>query len=338
MKYVAISNNETLSSLTQKVGIQIVDQLIADNDLKRAPNIGKQWAAKVAQAKNNPVEVEPMQKVNTLNQFVTNSDIYERAVLSSSAEWKVLSQLNSFSNYLYVSDRLEDSIVDSYDVLGNRVSVPSSIYEKINDAILHNNPIDGSIFGTYSTMQNVGIVNAAATPGGSSNPLGWFKIPTTEVMLYSTLSGQGMSIPAYPEEISDTRSATYTTMTDLIYQYEPWQMYQSSGPRSNTYEFHLHRDMWSGNHLDGKANELVRFCEAQCYPQYNGSAVNAPTVSLYISGSNLITGVMTEVRTNWSGPLGQDGFYLELKLSISITEVSQTTLDYDSVMRKSLIG
>ena len=127
-------------------------------------------------------------------------------------------------------------------------------------------------------------------------------------------------------------------MPDLLYQYEPWQLYNSSGPRTNTYLFHFHRDMWTGDHRDGKANELIRYCEANCYPEFNGSAVNVPTVTLYIAGSPLIHGVMTQVDTTWDGPIGLDGYYLNCELSITITEVSETALNYNVIKGKSLIG
>lgn len=338
MKYVKISKNETLSSLTEKVGVSIVDQILADNGLDRTPNIGKQWDDKCKDAKNSPVSIQPIQKVNILNQFVSNSDIYEKAVLQTESDWKVLAQINSFPNYLYVSDQLEDSIVDSSDIIGNKESVPTGIYQSINDSILKGKEIDSSIFGSYSTMQHVGLVEGSESNYSSSSPLGWFKIPQNEVLLYSSMDGVAMSIPAYPEEMSDERRANYTTMPDLIYQYEPWQLYQSSGPRSNSYTFHLHRDMWTGDHSDGKANELIRFCQAQCYPRYNGAAVNTPTVTLYVSGSNLITGVLTSARTEFSGPIGKDGFYLEFKLILEITEVSKEALSYDSILKKPLIG
>lgn len=337
MKYIAISQNETLSSLTDKVGSSIVDQIIADNGLTRAPNIGQQWVQKCDEAKNSPIAVEPSKKVNILNQYVQNSDIYEKAALLNESNWKVLRDTNSFPNYLYISDQLEDQVVDSYEILGNKISVPPEIYNKINQEILENSLVDGSVFNTFSSIQNVSNV-VSSSASSSSNPLGWFKIPETEVLLYSSLSNDVMSIPAYPENLNDSRSASYTTMPDLLYQYEPWQLYQGSGPRSGSYEFHLHRDMWTGDHSDGKANELIRFCEAQCFPQYNGSAVNTSTVSLYIKGENFITGIMTDVKVEWTGPIGKDGFYLEFTLTLDITEVSKEALNYDTILSKPLIG
>jgi hypothetical protein len=144
--------------------------------------------------------------------------------------------------------------------------------------------------------------------------------------------------PVYPEEYDDGVSANYEEMGEMLYQYEPWKVYKSSGPRENTFTFKMHRDMWTGDHRDGNANALIRGCEANCYPDYDGSLVNVPIVTLYIHGSNLITGVMTSCKTHWSGPIGLDGYYLCCDLTLTIVEVSPQALNYNTVRSKGLIG
>jgi hypothetical protein len=96
--------------------------------------------------------------------------------------------------------------------------------------------------------------------------------------------------------------------------------------------------MWTGNHLDGKANDLIRFCEANCYARYSGSAVYAPTVRMYINGATHIAGIMTQCDVHWSGPIGRDGWYLDCELTLSITEIADQPLSYDTVMTMGLIG
>ena len=337
MKYVSIYPSDTLSDLTERVGIQNIDQVLADNGLERTPNIGQSWKEKISDIQSENIDISGIRKVSILNQFIDNSDIYQEAALADNNTWKVLSSINSFPNYLYISDQLESYIPDSYQIIGNTLSVSDSIRTQVETWIKADEAVDSNIFASVNTIQDVGEV-ASRTTSLAANPMTWFKIPYEEVVLYSSLTGMSLGIPSYPEEVNDERSATYATMPDLLYQYEPWQMYQSSGPRSNTYSFHLHRDMWTGDHKDGKANELIRFCQAQCYPVYNGSAVISPTVTLYVSGSPLITGIMTNVKVNWTGPIGDDGFYLEFTLELSITEVSPTALDHNSVMSKPLIG
>lgn len=336
MKYVSIYPNDTLSDLTERVGVQNVDQILADNGLKRSPKIGKQWEAICDQFKEDQ-EVSASRKISILNQFIDNSDIYEHAALSDSNDWKILSARNTFSDYLYVSDQLESSIPSSYSSLGNDVSVLPTIYKQVNSLLARNEDIDPNIFSVYNNMQDAGILSNRETPQGN-NPMSWFNIPLDKIALYSSLYNTYVNIPAFPEDLNDTRVATYTTMPDLLYEYEPWQMYQSSGPRVGRYAFHLHRDMWTGDHNDGKANELIRFCEAQCYPKYNGSSVISPTVSLYVNGNELITGVMTEVSVDWGGPLGHDFWYLDFTLTLSIIEVSSSALSYEAILAKPVIG
>ena len=339
MKYVKISPSETLSQVTEKVGVQNVDQVLADNGLERNPRIGQQLARIVSDIQDTYETVSSSKKLSILNQFVTNSDIYEKAALSDEDEWKVLSVKNTFPGYLYISDQLQESIPTSYFVLGNGQSVPSSVYNSINATWLETQPLDANIFSYISTIRDVGLVsNSTNSSLSNSNPMAWFNIPTDTITLYSSLFGESMNIPAYPEELGDGRNANYTTMPDLIYQYEPWQVYESSGPRSNTYQFHLHRDMWSGNHNDGKANDLIRFCEAQVYPNYSGASVNTAIVTLYVAGQSLISGILTNVSVDWSGPIGDDGWYLEFTLSLDITEVSKDALSYNVVRNKPLIG
>lgn len=341
MKYISISPYDTLSELTERYGINNINQILADNGLSRAPNVGSQWASKVASVIDSSDPISGVRKVSILNQFVDNSDIYEMAAYSDEDAWKVLSSLNSFPGYLYVSDQIQNQIPSSYEVLGNAVSIDTSIRVEVEQALLSGDiePLSNSnIFSSVSNIRYAGIQEASSDNVASSNPINWFKLPLDKISLYSSLTGDSINIPVYPEEYSDERVANYTTMPDILYQYEPWQMYQGSGPRTNTIEFHLHRDMWSGNHMDGRAAELIRFCQAQCYPVYNGSAVVAPTVTLYVNGSNLITGVMTNVGVNWAGPLGNDHWYLEFTLTLTIIEVSPTALDHSTILSKGLIG
>lgn len=339
MKYVSISRYDKLNELTERYGLNNINQILADNGITRAPNVGQQFYNLVQNAIKTTPPVSGTRKLAILSQYVNDSDIYEKAALSDTDEWKVLSTLNTFSDYLYVSDQIEDQIIDTYQTLGNGISVSSQIRKKVESAILLNDEkiLTSDLFSAINTSRNIGLRSVATSVSKELNPMDWFNIPDN-VVLYSSITGDRMIIPTYPTSYHDERIANYTTMPDLLYQYEPWQMYQSSGPRSNNIEFHLHRDMWTGNHLDGKANELIRFCQAQCYPIYNGSTVVAPTVTLYVDGSQLITGVMTNVGIDWQGPIGQDSWYLEFTLTLSITEVSPSPLNHTAMLSKGLIG
>ena len=337
MKYVSIFKSDKLVDLTNRVGVSVVDQILADNGLARIPSIGKKWFEICDEIIKSTPEVTANDKLKILNQFVDNYDIYEMAALSDENAWKMLAAKRTFPDYLYVANHIEGSIPDSYNVVGNNEPVPKTIYEAVIQELKTKGEVDPNIFITRYDRES-GILSTRTESEATKNPMSWFKLPDDQITLYSSLSDDYVEIPVYPEGFADSRAANYTTMPDLIYQYEPWQMYQSSGPRSNSYVFHMHRDMWTGDHRDGKANQLIRFCQAQCYPKYNGSAVNAPTVSLYIAGSCVIRGVMNNVEVTWDGPIGLDGWYLEFTLRLSITEVSADVLNYDSMMSKSLIG
>lgn len=334
MQFLLIDSSTTLSQLADLAGDRNVEYLLAANDLPRVPNIGQVFKSMCDEIVQTAEEVPWQKKFTILNTFTSHSDIFEAAALLGSSGWKVLESLNTFSNAL----RIPESIVlpDSARILGNSVGVSKAIYTGAMLG-LTNAPhyIDPSIFNEFSSIKHsiLGEFNLQNTA-----PFQWFKLPWGEITLYSSIDRNTVDFPVYPTELSDGVHANYTQMPDMLYQYEPWQLYQSSGPRSNTYTFDFHRDMWTGDHRDGKANELIRFCEANCYPEYNGSAVNTSTVTLYIAGKPHITGVVTDVTVNWDGPIGLDGWYLHCSLELSITEVAQEPLNYTSVKHKSLIG
>jgi hypothetical protein len=271
--------------------------------------------------------------------MTTDSDIFENAAIQGDNAWKVLAGSGSFENTLLVPDGL--TLPSSDSVLGNGEQVSKTVYSSVM-AQLANDPhqIDPAVFGSWVTMPSVSASGSNSGQGtlqvgATTNP---FNLPWGQITLYSSLSDTSMDIPAFPEEVPDEVQANYDQMPELLYQYEDWNLYKSTSSRVNTYSWsQLHRDMWSGNHLDGLANQLIRFVEANCYPNYAGSAVTTSTVTLYISGKPVITGIMTDYKVNWSGPLGQDGWYLAFDLAFTIKSISPTALNYTVVMNKGLI-
>lgn len=337
MQFLSITRDTKLSELAKKVGNRNVQSVLHLNNLNRTPNIGREYIRMCNEVIRDSSDVDYQRKTTILNTFVSDSDIFETAALMGSSGWKVLSNSNALPNALRIPDSI--TIPDSTDLLGNGKHIDKLIYYKAIDQ-LQNAPhyIDPSIFNSYDGRTTANIADFYSSPESGTNPMRFFKIPWGEVTLHSNLSGNMIQFPVYPEELSDSVRANYTQMPELLYQYEPWQVYNSSGPRQNSYSFNFHRDMWSGDHRDGKANELIRECMANCYPMYKGSAVYSSIVTLYVSGHALISGVMTDASVSWDGPLGLDGWYLHCKLDITITEVSPTALNYDSVRKKPLIG
>ena len=343
MQFLKLSQDTTLKDLSNRVGRRNVEQILTLNDMKRCHNIGKAFKSKCDSiASDKSIVVDHNMKLKILNTFVSDSDTFEMASLLDNNGWRVLSKLDTFPNYLRIPESNE--LPDAEDIIGNGLHVSDLVYRGVKkDLLTPPNIIDPSRFNDQPSARKGykldDLVYNQTTDNSKIYSLAYqdFHIPWGEVSIYSSLADASLDIPVYPEEVQDGRSANYGTMPDILYQYEPWQVYQSSGPRNNQYEFHMHRDMWTGDHRDGKANELIRFCQANCYPKYNGSAVNTSTVTLYVGGNPLISGVLTSAEVKWSGPIGLDNWYLEFTLTLSITEVSNQPLNYDTVKQLNLI-
>ena len=335
--FLQIPDNLTLSQLSSYVGSQQVGQVLNVNGLVRQRDISNQFQEKCDQIKRNSDTVSWKRKAEILNTFSTDSDVFEYAATQSEDGWKVLSNLMTFDTALSIPDTVE--IVKYNDVLGNGKPIASEVYKRTMTSLEVNHKIDSSVFNDFSTMKPVSIGTRTQSNRSSVNGIFQaFNIPWGDVVFYSSLSGNSMDIPVYPESVKDARIATYTTMPDILYQYEPWYTYTSSGPREMSFEFHLHRQLWTGDETDGRANELIRFVQASTYPRYNGSAVTSDICTLYVKGLPLIRGIVTSAEVEWTGPIGSDGFYLEFTLSVTFVEISSRELNYDTVMSLPLIG
>lgn len=336
MQYLNIDDSTTLGDITQAVGTRNVDTVLSTNGLTRSPNIGKQFNKKCEQIISEATgPVSPQRKIALLNTLTSDSEAYEKACLMSENEWQIFSSLNTFESALKIPETIQ--MAPSANILGTNQSVSKRIYQQTMMDLKLTGEIDPVIFSNYSTTLGKaqdGLGNTAS----STNLFEAFKLPWGDIQLYSSLADESVDFPVYPEELEYSRVANYTTMNETLFQYEPWYIYESSGPREQTFTFHFHRDMWSGDHRDGKANDLVRFCEANCYPEYDGAAVNTSTVTLYIKGAAHITGIVTNVTPKWSGPIGLDGWYLECDLSLTIAEVAKSPLSFSTIRKMNVIG
>lgn len=341
MQYLTITKDMTLWQLINIVGERNIDAVLNANGLERAYNIGEKFYARNAAIKNTGITVDYQKKLSILNQFVGDSDLYEKAAVSAEDDWVLLASYNCFPDAIKIPDGIE--LPNSIGVWGNNIAVNDVIYQQCVMSLLRSegdepHTIDQSVFSEYSASYYSGMFMESDVEDGRINAYQWFKLPWKEVFLYSSLSDEVLYFPVYPKGFGDGTSANYDDMPEMLYQYEPWKVYKSSGPREIKFTFeHIHRDMWNGDHRDGMANQLIRGCEANCYPEYNGSLVNYSLVSMYINGENLITGVMTDCNVEWSGPIGLDGFYLVFDLSFTIVEVSPEPLDFTAVRNKGLI-
>lgn len=336
MQFLEINKTTSLIDLTGEIGSGNVAKTLHLNGLKRVPKIGEAFYNHINDIIKDVKEVTNEKKTSILNTMTGDSDVFEMASLMGQTSWKAMIGAGTFPNMLRIPDDVK--LPDSTRLLGNGEHITHKTYNAVINSIT--NPphyVDPSLFNTYNTKRSSSISNLSSV-SKEGNPMNWFNLPWGQITLHSRLNNTDIQFPVYPEEISDKRSASYTQMPDLLYQYEPWLLYQSSGPRTNTYTFSFHRDMWTGDHKDGKANELIRSCMACCYPEYKGSAVYPDIVELYVSGKLLITGVVTDVSANWDGPLGHDGFYLHCTLTLTITEISNKPLTNKTVKELPLIG
>lgn len=335
MQFLRIKEDTKLTDLAQQVGARNVESVLHLNSLTRSPNIGRQLRELCNQRAAEGAGVSRMAKLSLLNTMTSDSDIFETAALQNTQSWKTLASLNTFPGYVRIPESIR--IPDSTSTIGNRQPVPSRIYEAVIDDVVNRDVIRPEIFNEYSSA-SVARVSESLGKNPEGNPMQWFRVPWGQVTLHSSISDEMIDFPVYPEEVGDAVRANYQTMPDLLYQYEQWQLYVSSGPRTNVYSFHFHRDMWTGDHRDGKANDLIRACESNVYADYRGSAVHTSTVTLYVAGHALISGILTDVSVKWAGPLGLDGWYLECMLELTITEVAKAPKSYTSVRRMPLIG
>lgn len=335
MKYLKMSKDTTLKRLTDQLGYRNVDSVLGVNGLTRNPYVGKEYDRLCKRITKESSAVDWKTKKSVLNTLTDNSDIFETASLLGESGWKLLgSELQLLPGYIKIPDNVQ--LPNSIDMLGDGVGVNRDIFLKVMAGLEGTyHEIDPSIFSSVNGSPMS--ILRDSTRSSSVGAMKAFKIPWGEVSLYSSLADDYVDFPCYPENVSDIIRANYTQMPDMLYQYEPWMMYSNSGPRSNTYTFDIHRDMWD-DHTNGKANQLVRFCEANCYPEYNGASVHSAIVTLYIGGSAIIRGILTEVSTDWDGPLGHDKFYLHFKISLTIQEISSSPLSYDTMRAKPLIG
>jgi hypothetical protein len=333
MQFLSIDLNTKLTDLAEIVGQENLEEVLHLNGLSRTPYIGAEFYRQCENIKEHSPEIGTHERYNALNLMSSDEEVFEYACLMDDYDWMVYSAKGTFPGMLRIPDHIQ--LPSSSRILGGTKPVSDVVYSTAINQVKNGQLVDPAIFGTPSSTS---ASTSVTISGNSSGIWEYFKIPWGKIQIYSSLSDESMDIPCYPETISDGRKANYDQMPNLLYQYEPWYVYTSSGPRTITYKFHFHRDMWNGDHRNGGATKLIRFCEANCYPHYNGASVFTSTVALLIDGNIAISGIMTDVSTDYSGPIGHDGLQLECNLSLTITEVARKPLDYETVKSLPAIG
>lgn len=337
MQFLRMNTDMRLNDLAGIVGQNNLDTTLAVNSMQRMPSVYQayqQMAASYIQPDTPTVSFE--RKQSLLNNVTADAEIFEYVALQDEYSWKLFDSAGTLDGYIRIPDTFK--IPNSTRVIGGTSGpIDKRKYVESMDCLKMNINVKPEIFNQYAPVAASKVIGSGVGVGTLYQN---FKIPFGDVSLYSSIPDEMIDFPVYPNDISDGVKANYDTMPEMLYQYEPWQIYKSSGPRNCTLSFDMHRDMWTGDHRDGMCNKLIRFCQANCYPEYNGAAVNTSISTLYIKGQPYISGIITDVSPKWdtNSPLGLDGWYLHVTLSITFIEVAQEPLNYARIRRKGLIG
>lgn len=148
-------------------------------------------------------------------------------------------------------------------------------------------------------------------------------------------------IPTYPESISDTSSATFSS-TNSIARSAPIYSYSYSGPRTVQVNLKLHRDMMQqlnyyqsnirveeldlgeSNSLNDYIDFLVKQLQAIALPRYSATdkMVDPPMIALRFGNEIYIKGVVQGgVTVNYSGPILNNNKYAVVDVSFQVHEV-----------------
>ena len=148
---------------------------------------------------------------------------------------------------------------------------------------------------------------------------------------------QNIYFPCYPESVSDSNQASYSAES-ILGRSEPFQYYTGSGPRSVSIKFQMHTDMVDDiNYVYTVADRV----EACCYPRY-GSGIAATKVRLHVGANIDITGIISNVSTDYSGPIlditGNTAIdsmavprYAVVDIGFSVTEVTGNPPSYSQI-------
>ena len=151
--------------------------------------------------------------------------------------------------------------------------------------------------------------------------------------LYLYHIDQFIVIPVYPDSVSDTMNANFSSTTPLL-RSAPIYSYQSSGPRSVQVSFELHRDMmYQVNHgvsnailgeHDDYVDTFVKLIQAAAVPEYAASSkmVNPPIVALRLGNEVFCKGVISSgIGVTYGLPVLRVGKYATVTVNFTINEI-----------------
>lgn len=152
-------------------------------------------------------------------------------------------------------------------------------------------------------------------------------------------------LPTYPEQISDSNSASFASSNPLS-RSAPIFAYSYSGPRTVQINLQLHRDLMTQlnyNVSNVNLNEvelgddyvdfLAKAIQSIVLPKYTATTkmVNPPMVALRFGNEIYIKGIVNgSVTVTYSGPILENNKYAIVDISFQIAEVDP--YDAETVM------
>lgn len=195
---------------------------------------------------------------------------------------------------------------------------------KIPDIQNGNESVENDGYDTTETIPK----KVMKRPSGFSDPIGH----ASQKQCWIKVNGFYYYFPCYPENYTDTHSATFTQQNPMG-RSEPFQIYVNSGPRVVSVNFRMHVEMTQTTPI----RTLVAAVQSAVYPlgQARDSTI-VPKVQLKLGNSCYIDGIIVDqVTADWGETILEliDGFpargsgsheYSTVTLSFSVTECTGT--------------
>jgi hypothetical protein len=143
---------------------------------------------------------------------------------------------------------------------------------------------------------------------------------------------QYWQLPCYPESVSDTMTANFTS-TNTLGRSAPVFTFGYSGPRTVNITLKFHRDMFESEEYvsnvkpaeyEDKAESFIHALQAVAVPKYNLSnkAVEPPLVGIRLGSEIFVKGVVSSsISVTFSKPILVNEKYAGIEISFSISEV-----------------
>ena len=157
-----------------------------------------------------------------------------------------------------------------------------------------------------------------------------------ENYIYMSHLDKFLILPVYPETITDSMAASYTSTTPLS-RSAPIFAYSNSGPRTIDVTLNLHRDLMQQVNTgvsnvnpeevkigDDYIDYLIKNLQSIAVPKYAASTrmVNPPQVSVRFGNEIYIHGIINgNISVTYKMPLLDNNKYSQVTISFTVSEV-----------------